>query len=146
MNRRLKVAALAAALAGFAAMAGTYDLGFERWPPQAVLADGASVALRPSEVQACFKTRVLRLFGDLGSEAYWQTCRQQLTAYGALGAFDTRSMIVAGSGLFGLMALFGFAMVSSNPPGRGAPPPRPLRAPPRLAIRRGGQDTSVRLL
>jgi hypothetical protein len=28
--------------------------------------------------------------------------------------------------------------VSSNAPRRGASPPRPLRAPPRLAIRRGG--------
>ena len=36
-------------------------------------------------------------------------------------------------------------MVSSNAPRRGASPPRPLRAPPRLAIRRGEQDTSVRL-
>src|SRR5215813_7874435 len=36
-------------------------------------------------------------------------------------------------------------MVSSNAPRRGASPPRPLRAPPRLAIRRGDQDTSVRL-
>jgi hypothetical protein len=30
-------------------------------------------------------------------------------------------------------------------PRRGASPPRPLRAPPRLAIRRWDQDTSVRL-
>jgi len=32
MNRRLKVATLAAMFAGFVAMAGAYDLGFERWP------------------------------------------------------------------------------------------------------------------
>src|SRR6186997_2736532 len=37
-------------------------------------------------------------------------------------------------------------MMSSNAPKRGASPPRPLRAPPRLAIRRGNQDTSVRLV
>src|SRR5262249_134349 len=36
-------------------------------------------------------------------------------------------------------------MVSSNAPRRGASPPRPLRAPPRLAIRRGDPDTSVTL-
>src|SRR5439155_12092695 len=36
-------------------------------------------------------------------------------------------------------------MVSSNAPRRGASPPRPLRAPPRLAIRRGDQDTPARL-
>jgi hypothetical protein len=37
MIRRLKVIAFAAALAGFAVMAGTYELGFNRWPPQAEL-------------------------------------------------------------------------------------------------------------
>ena len=94
MNRRLKVATLAAMFAGFVAMAGAYDLGFERWPPDAMLADGASVPLRPADVQACFKTRVLGLFGDQGAEAYWQRCQRQLAAYGALGAFDGRSMMV----------------------------------------------------
>jgi hypothetical protein len=75
MNRRLKVATLAAMFAAFVAMAGAYNLGFEQWPPDAVLADGASVPLRPGDVQACFKTRVLGLFGDQGAEAYWQRCR-----------------------------------------------------------------------
>src|ERR1700686_3560342 len=110
MNRRLKVATLAAMFAGFVAMAGAYDLGFERWPPQAVLADGARVSLRPADVQACFKTRVLGLFSDQGAEAYWQRCQQQLAEYGALGAFEARSMIVVGCGLVGLLALFGFAI------------------------------------
>src|SRR5262249_10796368 len=36
-------------------------------------------------------------------------------------------------------------MVSSNAPRRGPSPPGPLRAPPWSAIRRGDQDTSVRL-
>src|SRR5262249_61001415 len=36
-------------------------------------------------------------------------------------------------------------MVSSNAPRRGASSPQPLRAPPRLTIRRGVQDTCVRL-
>ena len=110
MNRRLKVSTLAATFAGFVAMAGAYDLGFERWPPDAVLANGASVPLRPTDMQACFKMRVLGLFGDQGAEAYWQTCQRQLTTYRALGAFEVRSMIVAGCGLVGLVALFGFAI------------------------------------
>ena len=110
MNRRLKVATLAAMFAGFVAMAGAYDFGFERWPPEAVLANGASVALRPADVQACFKTRVLGLLGDRGAKAYWQMCRRQLASYQALGAFEVRSMIVVGCGVFGLLALFGFAI------------------------------------
>jgi Type IV secretion-system coupling protein DNA-binding domain len=110
MNRRLKVATLAAMFAAFVAMAGAYNLGFEQWPPDALLADGASVPLRPGDVQACFKTRVLGLFGDRGAEAHWQRCRQQLIAYRALEAFDGRSMVVFGSGLVGLLALIGFAI------------------------------------
>ena len=43
------------------------------------------------------------------------------------------------------MIFWSVVMVSSNAPRRGASPPRPLRAPPRLAIRRAEQDTSVRL-
>ncbi|HEY2229998.1 MAG TPA: type IV secretion system DNA-binding domain-containing protein [Xanthobacteraceae bacterium] len=66
--------------------------------------------LRPADVQACFKTRVLGLFSDQGAEAYWQRCQRQLAAYQALGAFDGRSMIVLGFGLVGLLALFGFAI------------------------------------
>jgi hypothetical protein len=110
VNRRMKVATLAATFAGLVAMAGAYDLGFERWPPDAMLANGASVPLRPADVQACFKTRVLGLFSDQGAEAYWQRCQQQLAEYGALGAFEARSMIVVGCGLVGLLALFGFAI------------------------------------
>jgi hypothetical protein len=110
VNRRVKVATLAATFAGLVAMAGAYDLGFERSPPRAVLADGASMPLGPAEVQACFKARVLGVFGDHGTETYWQRCRQQLAAYRALGAFEGRSMIVLGFGLVGLLALFGFAI------------------------------------
>jgi Type IV secretion-system coupling protein DNA-binding domain len=110
MNRRLKVATLAATFAGFVAMSGAYDLGFERWPPDAVMANGASAALRPAEVQACFKERALAWLGDRGGEAYWQACRQTLIAYQALGAFDFRTASVMGFGLVGLLALFGFAI------------------------------------
>src|SRR5262249_34530243 len=110
MNRRLKVATLAAMFAGFVAMAGAYDLGFERWPPQAALANGVSVPFRPADVQACFKMRMMGLFGDCGAEAYWRTCQRQLIAYQALGAFEGRSMIVVGCGVVGLLALFGFAV------------------------------------
>jgi len=36
-------------------------------------------------------------------------------------------------------------MVFSNSPRRGASPPRPLRAPPRLTIRRGVPDTTCQI-
>jgi hypothetical protein len=89
MSRHLKITALALTLAGFAAMAGAYQLGFELWPPSAILADGTSTRFRPTEVQACFKARALAWAGDRGGDASWQG-RQQLIAYQALGAFDFR--------------------------------------------------------
>ena len=54
MMRNLKIIALAATLAGFGVLAGVYDLGFDRWPPHAILADGQSVPLGATDVQACF--------------------------------------------------------------------------------------------
>jgi hypothetical protein len=42
MMRHLKITALALTLAGFAAMTGAYQLGFELWPPRAMLANGTS--------------------------------------------------------------------------------------------------------
>lgn len=110
MIRRLKIIAFAATLAGFAVMAGAYDLGFDRWPPQATLADGTAAPFRAAEVQACFKAQVIALLGDHAAGDYWQACRRQLLAYGALNAFELRSMAVAGSAVIGLLALFGFAL------------------------------------
>jgi Type IV secretion-system coupling protein DNA-binding domain len=109
MSRRLKIIAFATTLVGFAVMAGAYDLGFERWPPQATLTDGQSTALYAPDVQACFKARALALLGDAASNHYWQACRQRLIAYRALEAFEVRSVAVAGGGVIGFLALFGFA-------------------------------------
>jgi Type IV secretion-system coupling protein DNA-binding domain len=110
MMRHLKITALALTLAGFAAMTGAYQLGFELWPPRAILANGTSAPFRPAEVQACFKARALAWAGDRGSDAFRQACRQQLITYQALGAFDLRTMAVMGGALIGLMALLGFAV------------------------------------
>ena len=55
MSRRLKVTTFAITLAGFASIAGAYQLGFELWPPEALLVNGTSVPLRSPEVEACFK-------------------------------------------------------------------------------------------
>jgi hypothetical protein len=41
MTRRLKITAFALTLAGFGAMAGTYQLGFELWPPHGATDHGA---------------------------------------------------------------------------------------------------------
>jgi hypothetical protein len=64
MSRSLKVIALASTFAGFAATAGVYDLGFDFLPPRATLADGTTVPLSPSDLQACFKTQAFMLIGD----------------------------------------------------------------------------------
>ena len=95
MTRRLKIVAFAATTAGFAAAAGAYHLGFDLLPPQTTLADGRSVPLDAAGVQACFKARALALVGDRNAEDHWQACRRRLTEYGALNAFELRSIAVA---------------------------------------------------
>ena len=81
MIRHLKIIAFAATLAGFAVMAGAYDFGFDRWPPQAVLADGQSVPLSAAGVQVCFKARALAVLGDHTAGDYWEACHDQLARY-----------------------------------------------------------------
>jgi hypothetical protein len=110
MTRRLKVVAFATFLAGFASMAGAYDLGFDLWPPYATLADGRSVPYPAEDVQACFKARAAALLADRDAGAFWQACRQHLMTYRAFDAFELRSMAVVGSGLIGLVGLLGFAI------------------------------------
>jgi hypothetical protein len=110
VSRSLKAIALASTFAGFAATAGVYDLGFDFLPPRATLADGTTVPLPPSDLQACFKTQAFMLIGDADAESQWQICRQWLVKYGTLEAFDRRSLAVAASGVIGLVALFGFAL------------------------------------
>lgn len=132
MSRRLKIIAFAATLAGFAAMVGAYDLGFERWPPRTTLADGRSVPLYAAGVQACFKARALALLDDATADDNWQACRQRLMAYGALDAFKLRCVAVAGSAAIGLLGCSDSpsAFVPIVPPSRsraahGCTPARP---------------------
>jgi hypothetical protein len=110
MMWRLKVISFAATLTGFAVMAGAYDLGFGRWPPQAILADGRIARFRAVEIEACFKAQIEALFGDRDAGDSWQACRDQLVRYDALGAFDLRSLAVGGGGAIGFLGLLGFAL------------------------------------
>jgi hypothetical protein len=93
MSRRLKVIALATTFAGFAGTAGVYDLGFDLLPPRAILTDGTTMPLPPSDVQTCFKTQALTLIGDADAESQWQICRQWLVKYGAVAVLRSRRAV-----------------------------------------------------
>ncbi len=110
MTRRLRIIAFITAVGCFALAAGISHLGFELWPPRATMADGTTTPLRSAEVEACLRGRVLAWFGDRYGKVYWQSCREQLSQYGALDGLEIRFWSVAGSSLFGLGALFGFAL------------------------------------
>ncbi len=110
MIRRLKIATFVASLTGFAVMTAGYQLGFNRWPPLAILPNGSSAPLSATGVQACFKVRALALLGDRASSDDWQACRRRLAEYGALDAFEFRCAAVAGAGALGLAALLAFAL------------------------------------
>ena len=110
MIRHLKIITLAVMLASFAGMAGVYQLGFDRYPPQATQSDGTSKPLGAADVQTCFKMRAVALMGDSAADTYWQTCRENLAYYRALDGFELRTLAVAGSGAIGIVALLGFAL------------------------------------
>jgi len=110
LNRRLKAAAFIGTLGGFALSAAAYDLGFERWPPRAMLVDGTSAALDAADLRRCFKAKTLSVLGDQAGAGYWQTCRDHLAAYRALDGFAFRSVLVAAVSAAGLLSLFGFAL------------------------------------
>jgi hypothetical protein len=117
MTRRLRIISFLAAVGCFAFAASSYQLGFELWPPSATLADGTATPFRSADVEACVRGRVLAWLGD----TYWRTCRVHLSLYGAMDAFEVRFWTVAGSSLFGLVALFGFALSRPAAGRAGAP-------------------------
>jgi hypothetical protein len=110
MMRRLKIISFLVVLVGFAAMAGTYKLGFDLWPPRGLFPDGRIAVFPARDAPFCFKQRGLALLDVRGAERNWQACRQYFASYRALGAFDWRADAVFVNGLIGLLALFGFAL------------------------------------
>ena len=110
MTRRLRIISFLAAVGCFGLSAGLYQLGFELRPPSATLADGTATPFRSADVEACVRGRVLAWLGDSYGDTYWRTCRAQLLQYGAMDGLEVRFWSVVGSGLAGLVALFGFAL------------------------------------
>jgi hypothetical protein len=110
MTRRLRIISFLAALGCFAFAAGSYQLGFELWPPSATMANGRTVPLGSADVEACIRGRVSAWLGDSYGDTYWRTCRAQLSQYRALDGLEVRFWTVAGLSLVGLMALYGFAV------------------------------------
>jgi Type IV secretion-system coupling protein DNA-binding domain len=110
MTRRLRIIAFIAALGCFALIGGVYHLGLELWPPRATMADGRTVPLQSADVEACLRGRVLAWLGDSYGNTYWRNCRAHLSQYQALEGIELRFWSVVGSGLAGLVALFGFAL------------------------------------
>ncbi|MDR3528289.1 MAG: type IV secretion system DNA-binding domain-containing protein [Rhizomicrobium sp.] len=110
MIRRLKMISFLVVLVGFAALAGTYKLGFELWPPTGLFADGRIALFPAGDAPFCFKQRALALVADRGAEQNWQACKQYFARYRALAAFDWRADAVFVSGVIGLLALLGFAL------------------------------------
>ena len=110
MTRRVRIIFFLAAIGCFALATGVYHLGFELWPLSATMADGRTTRFRSAEVEACLKERVLAWFGDQNGDAYWRSCRQQLSQYGALDRLEVRFWTVAGFSAVGLLALFVFGL------------------------------------
>lgn len=110
MTRSLRIISFIVAVSCFALSAGLYHLGFELWPPSATMADGTTMPFRSADTEACLRGRALAWFADRSGDAYWRTCREQLSQFHALDGLELRFWSVVGSGLVGLVALFGFAL------------------------------------
>ena len=110
MTRRLRIISFLAAVSCFALSAGVYQLGLELWPPSATMADRRTAPLQSADVEACLRSRVLAWLGDSRGDTYWRNCRAHLSRYQALDGLELRFWSVVGSGLAGLVALFGFAL------------------------------------
>ncbi|MGB8841772.1 MAG: type IV secretion system DNA-binding domain-containing protein [Aliidongia sp.] len=111
MMRALKLILTGLTVAGFVVMAGAYQLGFDTWPPEALLSDGSSAPFAAADVETCFEKHLLAVFNDHDAAAYWQRCRQDLLAAQALDAFERRSEAVIGGGITFLVALFVLGLV-----------------------------------
>ena len=110
MSGGFKRSTFAAALAGFAAAAGAWQLGFVAWLPEATMADGRTAPYHSEDVQRCLKAEILALFDLPGAVRFWHVCQDDLIHGQALSGFELRALAFAGSGLVGLLALFAFAL------------------------------------
>jgi Type IV secretion-system coupling protein DNA-binding domain len=110
MTRRLRIISFLAAVGCFALSAGLYQLGLELWPPSVTMADGRTERFQSADVEACLRSRVLAWLGDVHGDAHWRDCRSHLSRYQALDGTELRFWSIVGSGLAGLVALFGFAL------------------------------------
>ena len=110
MNKRLRIVSFIAAIGCFALSAGSYQLGFELWPPSFTMADARTMPFRAEQVGACLQKRALAWVGDRGGGIYWRNCQQQLSQYGALDGLELRFWTVIGFSLLGFAALAVFAL------------------------------------
>ena len=99
MNGRFKRISFVAALAGFVAAAGAWQLGFVAWLPEAAMADGRTAPYRAEDVQRCLKAETLALFDLPAAVRFWHACRDDLIHGQALSGFELRASAIAGSGL-----------------------------------------------
>ncbi len=110
MTGRFKRIAFGIALAGFIAAGAAYQIGFVGLAPQATTADGRSTPYPTKNIQFCLKAEAIALFDVPGAVRVWHDCQDDLAQGQALTGFQLRALVVAGSGLVGLLALFVFAL------------------------------------
>ena len=117
---KLKLALVAAVVAGFGALYLIDELAINWYPPTWTSPDGRSGFYLPDDVRSCMGSRLFSKLADRSSAHHWHRCAVTLHAAQALDAFGWRywSLIVAG--VWTLLAPFGFAfaMRFARPPHR----------------------------
>ena len=117
---KLKLALIAAVVAGFGALYLINELAINWYPPTWTSPDGRSGYYSPDEVRSCMRSRMKSSLGDRASALHWYRCATTLQEAQALDGFGWRywSLIIAG--VWTLLAPFGFALTMrfARPPHR----------------------------
>ncbi len=120
MTAKLKLALVAAVVAGFGALHLINELAIERYPPVWTAPDGRSGYYLPADVRECMGARLFSNLADRTSSDLWRRCAATLHAQQAWDAFAWRYWALVVASVWTLLApvVFAFAMQFARPPHR----------------------------
>ena len=120
MTAKLKLALVAAVVAGFGALHLINELAINWYPPVWTSPDGRSGYYLPDDVRSCMGARLFSNLADRTSAHHWHRCAVTLHAEQALDAFAWRYWALIVAGVWTLLAPLGFAfaMRFARPPHR----------------------------
>ncbi len=90
---------------------GTFEAGFDKWPPGIRTGDGTMLRYPAADIQSCLKARLRGLSGDPAGKFLWSACADVLSKSGTLIAFNYRYRAMLAFSGASIAALFGFLII-----------------------------------